>query len=146
MTTDMRIRTRQTANYAFDGGMTWQVASSAGDYATISVALRSLEEATVKAFQAFVDAVREVPTVEQVRAQTAGSYVHLVTYVSDSTLDQRYAIYEAQMKLYDLFPYLRLEFDLIDRKGYPVDGDELTGKLIEVIRELPDRSDDDEVS
>jgi hypothetical protein len=44
------------------------------------------------------------------------------------------------MRKYDLYQQLRLEFDVIDRKGHPVDHDDLTGKFIEIIHELPDRS------
>ena len=94
----------------------------------------------MQAFDAFVDAVRTVPTVEQVRGQTAGAYVHMVTYMSESSLEERFAVYDVQKRMYDLFPQLRLEFDVIDRKGEPVDHDDLTGKLVEVIRELQDRS------
>lgn len=97
----------------------------------------------MQAFNTFVAAVRSIPAVEQVRGQVAGAYVHIVTYLSQSTLEERAAVYTAQMHLYDQFPDLRLEFDAIDREGYPVEAGELTGKYVEVIRELPDRVDAD---
>ena len=93
----------------------------------------------MNAFDAFVAAVRDIPSVEQVRAQVAGTYIHLVTYMSESSLEQRYAVYDAQAAMYKQFPDLKLEFDVIDRRGYPVEDGELTGKYIEVIRDLPDR-------
>lgn len=92
----------------------------------------------MQAFSIFVDAVREIPSVEQVRAQEAGTYLHLVVYMSDSSLEDRYAVYDAQGMLYDAYPDLRLEFDVIDRRGHPVEAVELTGKYIEIIRTLPD--------
>lgn len=114
-----------------------------GNHVTLSVVSANalLQEVAMQALNAFVTAIRDIPTVEQVRAQTAGAYVHIVTYMSDSTLEQRYAVYDAQSQLYRQYPALRLEFDLIDREGYPVEHDELTGKTIEIIRELPDRND-----
>lgn len=78
----------------------------------------------MQAFNTFVAAVRSVPTVEQVRGQVAGAYVHIVTYLNQSTLEERAAVYAAQMHLYDQFPDLRLEFDAIDREGYPVEAGE----------------------
>lgn len=117
--------------------------STAGEYATFPVVSNSLQEMIMQAFSTFVAAVRSIPTVEQVRGQVAGAYVHIVTYLSGSTLEERSAVYAAQMRLYDQFPDLRLEFDAIDREGYPVEGGELTGKYVEVIRELPDRVDAD---
>ena len=117
--------------------------STAGEYATFPVVSNSLQEMVMQAFNTFVAAVRSIPTVEQVRGQVAGAYVHIVTYLSRSTLEERSAVYTAQMRLYDQFPDLRLEFDAIDREGYPVEGGELTGKYVEVIRELPDRVDAD---
>lgn len=128
-------------------GANWTAAvrsrSTAGAYATFTVGSNSLQEMVMQAFNTFVAAVRSVPTVEQVRGQVAGAYVHIVTYLNQSTLEERAAVYAAQMHLYDQFPDLRLEFDAIDREGYPVEAGELTGKYVEVIRELPDRVDAD---
>lgn len=99
------------------------------------------------AFNAFVDAVTAIPSVEQVRGQVAGAYLHLVAYVSESSVEERFAVYAVEQQMYDRFPDLRLEFDLIDRKGYPVTAaGELTGKYVAVIRTLPDRADGDELS
>lgn len=117
-----------------------QASTAEGNYVTLPVAIRTLQEVVMQAFNTFVDAVREIPSVEQVRAQEAGTYLHLVVYMSDSTLKDRYAIYDAQGMLYDTFPDLRLEFDVIDRRGYPVETVELTGKYVEIIRTLPDTS------
>lgn len=136
----------KTGSTASNSPIFRQAATIKGNYVTIPVATDTQEGWVMKAFNALVKAVRDIPSVEQVRGQAAGSYVHLVTYMSESTLEQRYQVYEAQMRMYGLFPQLRLEFDVIDRKGYPVQHDELTGKLIEVIRELPDLTPNDEVS
>ena len=113
-----------------------------GNHVTLSVVSANalLQEVAMQALNAFVTAIRDIPTVEQVRAQTAGAYVHFATYMSESTMSQRYAVYEAEIGLYDQFPDLHLEFDLIDREGYPVERGELTGKYVEIIRELPDRN------
>jgi hypothetical protein len=115
-------------------------ATSKGSYVVMPPAAFTPEEVVTQAFDAFVNAMRDIPTVEQVRGQTASAYLHMVTYMSESSLEERFAVYNVQMRMYDLFPQLRLEFDVIDRKGQPVDHDDLTGKLVEVIRELPDRS------
>lgn len=119
-----------------------------GNHVTLSVVSANalLQEVAMQALNAFVTAIRDIPTVEQVRAQTAGAYVHFATYMSESTMSQRYAVYEAEIGLYDQFPDLHLEFDLIDREGYPVERGELTGKYVEIIRELPDRNGTDEHS
>ena len=100
----------------------------------------SLRQQHTQAFDTFVKEVRAIPTVEQVRGQTAGAYLHMVTYMSESSLEERFAVYDSQKRMYEIFPQLRLEFDVIDRKGHPVDHDDLAGKLVEVIRELPDRA------
>ena len=97
----------------------------------------------MEAFNAFVSIVRSIRSVEQIRAQVAGTYLHLVTYVSESTLDERDAIYQAELSVHDRFPDIRFEFDLIDRMGNPVMPGELTNKLTEVIRDLPDKTDVD---
>ena len=117
-----------------------QASTAEGNYVTLPVAIRTLQEVVMQAFNTFVDAVRDIPTVEQVRAQEAGTYLHLVVYMSNSTLTDRYAVYDAQGKLYDAYPDLRLEFDVIDRRGYPVETVELTGKYIEIIRTLSDNA------
>lgn len=115
-------------------------ATGKGSYVVRSSAASTTEEVVLQAFDTFVNAVRDIPTVEQVRGQAAGAYLHIVTYMSESSMRERFAVYNIQMRMYDRFPQLRLEFDVIDRKGQPADHDELTGKLVEVIRELPDRS------
>lgn len=122
-----------------------QASTAKGNYVTLPVALQTLQEVVMQAFNTFVQAVREISSVEQVRAQEAGTYLHLVVYMSDSTLDDRYAIYDAQGMLYDAYPDLRLEFDVIDRRGHPVEAVELTGKYVEIVRTLPDHpyADDD---
>lgn len=117
-------------------------ASTVASHVTFPVAIETLQEMMMSAFNEFVAAVRDIPSVEQVRAQVAGTYIHLVTYLSESTLDQRYAVYDVQAEMYRKFPNLKLEFDVIDRRGYPVAGGELTGKYVEVIRKLPDRFDE----
>lgn len=115
-----------------------QASTAEGNYVTLPVAIRTLQEVVMQAFNTFVDAVREIQSVEQVRAQEAGTYLHLVVYLSNSTLEERYAVYDAQGMLYDAYPDLRLEFDVIDRRGYPVETVDLTGKYVEIIRTLPD--------
>lgn len=142
---ELSVGSMKTGSTARQNQIFRQAATIKENY-VIPVVTNTQEGWVMKAFDALVKAVRDIPSVEQVRGQVAGSYLHLVTYMSESTLDQRYQVYDAQMRMYDRFPQLRLEFDVIDRKGYPVQHDELTGKLIEVIRELPDRTPDDEVS
>lgn len=95
----------------------------------------------MKAFDKFVTAVRDIPTVEQVRAQQAGTYLHLVTYMSESSQEERSAVYQAELMIHDQFPQLSLEFDLVDRMGYAFPSAQLTGKLVESIRTLPDTKD-----
>lgn len=131
-------------------GTTWtgklSVRGTAGQYATFPVESTRVQEMVMDAFNAFVDAVTAIPSVEQVRGQVAGAYLHLVAYVSESSVEERFAVYAVEQQMYDRFPDLRLEFDLIDRKGYPVTAGELTGKYVAVIRTLPDRADGDELS
>ncbi|NOZ27996.1 MAG: hypothetical protein GXP39_08090 [Chloroflexi bacterium] len=107
---------------------------------TIPMEIRSLE-AAMEAFRAFVDMVRDIPSVEQVRAKFAGTYLHIVTYASGSTKEERRQIYRAELALADRYPDLHFEFDLIDRRGYPVIDKEETGKWIERIRSLPNTAD-----
>lgn len=109
---------------------------------TVPVEREILQEMVMDAFNTFVDAVREIPSVEQVRAHVAGTYMHLVTYVSQSSEADRYAVYAAEIAVHDRFPHVQFEFDLIDRKGRPVQNGELAGKFIEVIRDLPDSNDE----
>jgi hypothetical protein len=121
--------------------MVGHATTTKGNYVTIPVANPSQEVVVMKAFDAFVQAVRDIPTVEQVRAQPAGTYLHLVTYMSQSTEEQRFAVYTAELMVHDRFPELSLEFDLIDRDGYALPSGQLTGKLVEPIRALPDTKD-----
>ncbi len=95
----------------------------------------------MKAFDKFVTAVREIATVEQVRAHQAGTYLHLVTYMSESSQEDRFAVYQAELMVHDQFPQLSLEFDLVDRMGYAFPSAQLTGKLVEAVRTLPDTKD-----
>lgn len=143
--TEQRLRYEQSASAHMYGWSKAQASTAQGNYVTIPLAPGAHEEMVMKAFNTFVTFIQAIPTVEQVRGQVAGTYLHLVIYMSESSLEERYKVYEAEMQLYEQFPDLRLEFDLIDRKGYPVEYSELTGKLIEVIRELPDRVSADEI-
>lgn len=108
----------------------------------LSVERDVLQEMVRDAFHSFVAAVRGIPSVEQVRAHVAGTYLHLVTYMSCSTEPERYAVYAAEIAVHDRYPHIQFEFDLIDRKGRPVQYGELTGKFIEIIRDLPDQTDE----
>jgi hypothetical protein len=76
--------------------------------------------------------------VEQVRAYVAGTYIHLVTYLSHSTEEERFAVYDCDKVIHDRYLDLRFEFDLIDRRGYPMTPDEIKDKHVAVIRQLPD--------
>jgi hypothetical protein len=101
-------------------------------------AIQALEKATQRAFDDFAEMVGEIPSVEQVNGQAAGAYLHLVTYVSHSTEEDRFRVYEAEKRLFAEYPHLRFEFDLVDRRGYPLDAAEIRGKYIKPIRQLPD--------
>lgn len=140
MTSSSRILPGQSVSAGARGRVLRHGTTSQGSYVVLQPAAPATEEIVAQAFDAFVRAVRAIGSVEQVRGQTAGAYVHIVTYLSESSLEERFAVYKVQQEMYGLFPQLRLEFDVIDRRGHPVDHDDLTGKLIEVIRELPDRS------
>lgn len=97
-------------------------------------------EATQGAFEAFAAQVRVVPSVEQVRGQVAGTYLHLVTYMNRSTRGERVRVYEAQRTIHDRFPHLHFEFDVVDRQGQPMEpAPTRNHQLIERIRSVPDR-------
>lgn len=138
--TSARIPIGQSASTGARSRVLRHGTTSKGSYVVLQPSAPTTEEIVAQAFDAFVRSVRVIRSVEQVRGQTAGTYVHIVTYMSESSLDERFAVYNVQQQMYGLFPQLRLEFDVIDRKGHPADHDELHGKLVEVIRELPDRS------
>lgn len=96
----------------------------------------------MRVFQEFVVAVKDIPSVEQVRAQAGGTYLHFVTYTSESTKEDRYSIYQIEQNFYERYPTLDLEFDLVDRQGYPMERDITIGKYIQTIRILPTRYDE----
>jgi hypothetical protein len=89
-------------------------------------------------FATFVEAVRSIPSVEQVSGQPSAAGMHLVTYMSESSLAERFVVYAAQMQMYERFPQLPLAFDLIDRKGIPLEHGDSNGQVVAVIRTLPD--------
>lgn len=101
-------------------------------------AIQALAKATQRAFDDFVEMIGEIPSVEQVSGQVAGSYLHLVTYVSHSTEAERFLVYEAEKRLFAEYPHLRFEFDLVDRRGYRLEDSEIRGKYSKTIRRLPD--------
>lgn len=101
-------------------------------------AIQALEKATRRAFDDFSQMVSEISSVEQVRGQAAGAYLHLVTYVSNSAEAERFQVYDAEKRLFAEFPHLRFEFDLVDRRGYRLDVSEIRGKYIKTIRQLAD--------
>lgn len=112
--------------------------ATSAEYVSVRVDATSLDALALRAFNSFASAVRGVPSVEQVRAHQAGAYLHLVTYASHATPEDRDAIYDAEIVVHDDFPQLRFEFNLIDRRGYPMVDAPLTGQYIEHIRDLPD--------
>lgn len=111
-------------------------------YVRVPVAIESLQRLAMDAVYTFVAAVRDVPSVEQVRARFAGTYLHLITYASQSTESQRRQIYAAELDLARRYPDLQFEFDLLDRRGYPVQDQDEPGKWVERIRRLPDLTDE----
>lgn len=93
----------------------------------------------MRAFNEFVERVGKVEAVEQVRGHVAGTYLHLVTYVSESDEAQRYAIYDVEQLIHDRYPEIKFEFDLIDRRGHAVEmAAHISDKYIRIIRQLPD--------
>lgn len=93
----------------------------------------------MRAFNEFVDMVGNIGAVEQVRGHAAGTYLHLVTYVSESDEAQRYAIYDVEQLIHDRYPEIKFEFDLIDRRGHAVEmAAHISDKYIRIIRQLPD--------
>lgn len=113
------------------------ISRSTAELVTPDVAIRAIEKVTKQAFDEFVSIVRNIQSVEEVRGQTAGTYLHLVTYVSDSTEKERYGIYAAEKSIFAQYPHLRFEFDLVDRRGYPVEVAEIKDKYAQAIRKLP---------
>jgi hypothetical protein len=111
-------------------------ASAQNQPAAFQAALDVLDQATAQAFYAYVELVKHIPSVEQVRAHVAGAYLHLFTYVSHSTEEERFAVYDCDKQFYDRYPDLRLEFDLIDRRGYPLSDGESQDKYVAIIRQL----------
>lgn len=111
----------------------------------LSVEIRSLQGITQKAFDDFVGQVQNVPSVEQIRAQVGGTYMHIVTYMCASNLEQREIIYEAEKSLFQRYTDLRFEFDLIDRQGHPITVGEVSNKYIRIVRQLPDVIDEYQV-
>ena len=138
--TTSRIPLSLSASAGARGRVLKHGTTSQGSYVVLPSPAPMAEQDVMQAFDTFVKEVRAIPSVEQVRGQTAGAYLHMVTYMSESSLEERFVVYDIQKRMYEIFPQLRLEFDVIDRKGHPVDHDDLTGKLVEVIRDLPDRS------
>lgn len=113
---------------------------------TLSMALNSIEKATRKAFDEFVVMVEKIPSVEQVRGQVAGTYLHLVVYASNCERDERFLVYEAEQVIHDRYPSIKFEFDLIDRRGYPMEEADIEDKYIKNIRKRPDSDGDYEIS
>lgn len=105
---------------------------------TLSIEIRSLQGITQKAFDEFVEQIQKVPSVEQIRAQVGGTYMHIVTYMCASSLEERERVYEAEKALYQQYTDLRFEFDLIDRQGHPITVGEVSNKYIRIVRQLPD--------
>lgn len=117
------------------------ISKSSSESVTLDVAIHSMEKATKQAFDDFVASMRAVEAVEQVRGKAAGTYLHLVTYVSESSKEERFAIYEAEKQLHKRYgQMLDFEFDLIDRRGYAVEEAEIDEKYIEIIRKRPDHN------
>ncbi len=116
-------------------------AQSTQVYVTLPVAISSIQEATQKVLDDFVALVRDISSVEQVRGQAAGTYLHLVVYVSESTREDRFRVYEAEKAIHDRHSSFNFEFDLIDRRGYPMQTADIQGKYMEIIRKLPDTHD-----
>jgi len=115
-----------------------------GDTYAISpeVAIRVLEARAMKAFTAFVEKIRGVPSVEHVVAEVSGTEITVTTCVSESKEKERFSIYDAEEQILDEHPDLDLDFQLLDRKGYPVEYAELgPHTYIEVIQRRPDRYD-----
>ncbi len=90
------------------------------------------------AVEAFVERIEAIPSVEQVRAKFAGTYLHIITYASQSTEEERYRIYDEELMLAQQWPDLQFEFDLLDRRGCSTSDYDEPGKWIKRIRRLPD--------
>lgn len=112
--------------------------ATTADATSVRVDQNSFEELVGAALASYVNAVRHIPTIEQVRVQQAGAYLHIVSYVSDAAPADRSAIYDAEIALHDAYPQLRFEFNIVDRHGYPTVNSPIAGKFIEHIRTLPD--------
>lgn len=111
----------------------------------LSIEIRSLQGITQKAFDEFVEQIQKVPSVEQIRSQVGGTYMHIVTYMCASSLEERERVYEAEKALYQRYTDLRFEFDLIDRRGLPITVGEISNKYIRIVRQLPDEIDEHQV-
>lgn len=105
---------------------------------TFEAAVQTLQETTMKALDEFVAAVRSLPSVEYVDAEVAGTYVHLMTYMSESTSEERAAVYDVELEVADRYQGLHFEFDVYDRRGHPMQEVDEVSPYFRPIRKLPD--------
>lgn len=52
------------------------ISRSTAELVTPDIAIRAIEKVTKQAFDEFVNIVRNIQSVEEVRGQTAGTYLH----------------------------------------------------------------------
>ncbi len=91
----------------------------------------------MQAFEEFAQMLKTIPTIEAVHGQAAGTYLHLMTYASQSSEEERYQVYDAELQIAVKYPNLDFEFDLIDRRGYPAIWMETAANFTKVFRQLP---------
>lgn len=90
-------------------------------YVMLAIAYSTvLREQAMKIFEKYVQAVQNIPSVEQVSVRNDSGRLCFSTLLSHSTQEERFRIYGVEKEFYDLFPNTKFRFEVIDREGYPL--------------------------
>lgn len=120
------------------------------EYDKLATSLQVIQEVTMKAFDEFVEMIREIPSVETVEAWVPGTFVKITINLSESDRGEREQIYAAERELRSRYQdQLVFDFDWHDRRGEPKEQEERparrqVGPVTEYsvkVRQLPNRDD-----